>query len=100
MTFESTLRELTTVGASLMPSSARNGCLEVGDGAWARFAAHWGELAPDCYAAELGTQRLRRYAISRTTPPLVPPGCSCTTHLFSLKTPTRSTSAPIVVSSH
>jgi hypothetical protein len=47
MTFASTLRELTTVGASLMYSSALNGCLEVGEGAGARFAAHWDELAPD-----------------------------------------------------
>ncbi|MEU5088945.1 2OG-Fe dioxygenase family protein [Streptomyces sp. NPDC021356] len=28
---------------------------------WARFAKHWEELAPDPYAAETGTRRLRRY---------------------------------------
>jgi hypothetical protein len=61
VTFESTLRELTTVGASLMPSSVLNECIAVDDCAWARFAAHWDELAPDRYAADLGTQRLRRY---------------------------------------
>jgi hypothetical protein len=29
--------------------------------AWNRFASHWEHLAPDRYAAELGTTRLRRY---------------------------------------
>jgi hypothetical protein len=29
--------------------------------AWRRFSSHWDDLAPDCYAAELGTTRLRRY---------------------------------------
>jgi hypothetical protein len=61
VTFESTLRELTTAGASLMPSSTVNECIAVDDCAWARFAAHWDDLAPDPYAAELSTQRLRRY---------------------------------------
>lgn len=35
-------------------------CLGVDDG-WTRFSSHWDELAPDSYAAELGTRRLRRY---------------------------------------
>jgi hypothetical protein len=61
VTLEPTLRELTTVGASLMPSSALKGCIDEGDSAWTRFASHWDELVPDRYAAELGTQRLRRY---------------------------------------
>ena len=61
MTLEPTLRELTTVGASLMPSSALKGCIDEGDTALTRFASHWDELVPDRYAAELGTQRLRRY---------------------------------------
>lgn len=61
VTFESTLRELTTVGASLMSCSALNECIAVNDCEWARFAAHWDQLSPDRYAAELGTQRLRRY---------------------------------------
>jgi hypothetical protein len=38
-----------------------NKCLGVDDDAWGRFAAHWDELVPDSYAAELGTRRLRRY---------------------------------------
>jgi hypothetical protein len=61
VTLEPTLRELTTVGASLMPSSALKGCIHQGDRALTRFASHWDELVPDRYAAELGTQRLRRY---------------------------------------
>jgi hypothetical protein len=61
VTLESTLRELTTVGASLMPASALKGCIDEGYSAWTRFASHWDELVPDRYAAELGTQRLRRY---------------------------------------
>lgn len=28
---------------------------------WTRFAAHWDDLTPDRYAAELGTRRLRRF---------------------------------------
>ena len=58
---EPTLRELTTVGTSVMPSSALKGCIDEGDRALTRFASHWDELVPDRYAAELGTQRLRRY---------------------------------------
>ncbi len=36
-------------------------CLGIDDSGWKQFAAHWDDLAPDLYAAELGTQRLRRY---------------------------------------
>lgn len=52
---------LTATGVLVMPPAdlARN--LGVSDDVWARFAAHWDELAPDPYAAELGMQRLRRY---------------------------------------
>ena len=32
--------------SGLMPSSALNGCLEVDEGAGARFAAHWDNLHP------------------------------------------------------
>ena len=35
--------------------------LGMANDAWSRFAAHWQELVPDPYAAELGMQRLRRY---------------------------------------
>lgn len=35
--------------------------LGVDEDVWTRFGAHWDELAPDPYAAELGMQRLRRY---------------------------------------
>ena len=52
---------LTTVGAWLMSPADLNMCLGVVDDEWARFASHWDELAPDSYAAELGTRRLRRY---------------------------------------
>ncbi|WP_369212747.1 2OG-Fe dioxygenase family protein [Streptomyces flavofungini] len=44
-----------------MAPAALARCLGVGQEAWAEFAAHWEELAPDAYAAELGTRRLRRY---------------------------------------
>lgn len=54
-------RDLTTVGALLMTPAEVNACLGADDAAWARFAGHWDELAPDPYAAELGTRRLRRY---------------------------------------
>lgn len=52
---------LAATGVLLMPPAdlARN--LGVSDDVWTRFAAHWDELAPDPYAAELGMQRLRRY---------------------------------------
>jgi hypothetical protein len=36
--------------------------------AWNRFASHWEELAPDGYAAQLGTTRLRRYGHFAFTP--------------------------------
>ena len=61
MRLESTLCELTTVGASLMPSSALKGCIDEDDLGLMRFASHWDDLVPDRYAADLGTQRLRRY---------------------------------------
>jgi hypothetical protein len=52
---------LTSVGACLMTPTELNDCLCVNGAEWQRFAAHWDELAPDSYAAALGTQRLRRY---------------------------------------
>lgn len=44
-----------------MPSVDVACSLGVDDDVWARFAAHWDELSPDPYAAEMGMQRLRRY---------------------------------------
>jgi len=54
-------QQLTAVGAGVMRPAELNACLGVDDSAWAGFAAHWDDLAPDRYAADLGTQRLRRY---------------------------------------
>ncbi|HET6733798.1 2OG-Fe dioxygenase family protein [Mycobacterium sp.] len=59
---------LTSVGAWLMPPAELNMCLGVHDDEWARFSSHWDELAPDNYAAELGTRRLRRYGHFVYTP--------------------------------
>jgi hypothetical protein len=69
------MRELITVGASLMPSSVLNERIAVDDCAWARFAAHWDDLAPDRYAADLGSQRFRRYSRFAYTPAAVPSCC-------------------------
>jgi hypothetical protein len=55
------MRRLTSVGAFLMPPADLNACIGTDEADWARFAAHWDELASDNYAAELGTHRLRRY---------------------------------------
>ncbi len=58
---ETARRLLTSVGVSLMPSADLTRCLRAGADAWSRFSAHWEELIRDSYAAQLGTQRLRRY---------------------------------------
>jgi hypothetical protein len=52
---------LTSVGVFLMPSDDLTRCLQADADAWSRLSAHWEDLVPDSYAAELGTQRLRRY---------------------------------------
>ena len=44
-----------------MPPAELNAAVGADDDAWTQFAAHWDDLAPDPYAAELGTRRLRRY---------------------------------------
>lgn len=44
-----------------MPPADVARSLGVDKDVWSRFAAHWEELAPDPYAAELGIRRLRRY---------------------------------------
>jgi hypothetical protein len=61
MATEHIAQQLTKVGTYLMPPAELNACLGIDASVWTRFAAHWEELAPDPYAAELGTQRLRRY---------------------------------------
>ncbi|MFF8828259.1 2OG-Fe dioxygenase family protein [Streptomyces sp. NPDC015131] len=54
-------RALLSEGAYVMPPAALSACLGVDEHDWAAFAAHWEDLAPDAYAAERGTRRLRRY---------------------------------------
>jgi hypothetical protein len=61
MTRGDVAQQLTQVGTCLMEPAELNARLEVEPSAWTRFAAHWDDLAPDRYAAELGTRRLRRY---------------------------------------
>lgn len=60
--------QLATDGTYLMPAAELNACLGVGPEAWQDFGRHWDELAADPYAAELGTQRLRRYGHFVFTP--------------------------------
>ncbi len=52
---------LITAGVHSMAPAELAACLGDSVSGWASFAAHWEQLAPDCYAAELGTTRLRRY---------------------------------------
>jgi hypothetical protein len=47
--------------AYLVPSAELDRRLGVDPAEWERFSRHWNRLAPDNYAAELGTTRLRRY---------------------------------------
>ncbi|MFG2718508.1 2OG-Fe dioxygenase family protein [Streptomyces sp. NPDC048416] len=54
-------RAVVSQGSYLMTPDRLSRCLGVGEESWGRFAAHWGELAPDAYAAQQGTRRLRRY---------------------------------------
>lgn len=54
-------KRLRTAGTYLMAPAELNARLGVSTVAWQGFDSHWNELAPDPYAAELGTQRLRRY---------------------------------------
>ncbi|OKK04394.1 hypothetical protein AMK26_13580 [Streptomyces sp. CB03234] len=60
---------LMSKGAYVMAPAAVSECLGTDQHDWAAFAAHWEDLAPDSYAAERGTRRLRRYghfSLSRT----------------------------------
>jgi hypothetical protein len=68
MTPEHVAGQLTGLGACLMQPAELNACLGVESCEWARFAAHWEDLAADPYAAELGTRRLRRYGHFRFEP--------------------------------
>lgn len=52
---------LASAGAQILPAREIRRRLRCDDAQWARFAAHWDELAPDNYAAGAGTRRLRRY---------------------------------------
>jgi hypothetical protein len=61
MTSEQVAQQLTAVGAGLMRPPELNACLGIDRSAWTHFATHWEDLAPDRYAADLGTQRQRRY---------------------------------------
>lgn len=54
-------RLLRSGGAYLMLPDELNSRLNVDAAVWARFGSHWCDLAPDVYAAEAGTRRLRRY---------------------------------------
>lgn len=58
---EAARRALTSTGAHLMPPAALASCAGLDQQAWTRFCAHWDDLSPDRYAAEMGTCRLRRY---------------------------------------
>jgi hypothetical protein len=68
MTPEHTAQQLTSVGAGLMRPAELNERLGIDSSAWHQFAAHWDDLAPDRYAADLGTKRLRRYGHFVFTP--------------------------------
>ena len=68
MTPEHVAQQLIRVGASLLRPSEFTECLGVDGADWEPFAAHWDDLAPDPYAAELGTRRLRRYGHFSFTP--------------------------------
>jgi hypothetical protein len=61
MTPEHVAEQLAQVGTSLRVPDELNACLGVDASTWTRFAAQWDDLAPDRYAAELGTRWLRRY---------------------------------------
>jgi hypothetical protein len=57
-----------TVGAYVVSGTDVMRRIGVDRARWARFAAHWDDLAPDPYAARSGTRRLRRYGRFAVTP--------------------------------
>jgi hypothetical protein len=68
--------------ACVLSGAELSGCIGADAAAWGRFALHWEQLAPDSYAAVLGTTRLRRYGHFALTPDdhsarLVPHGAFC-----------------------
>ena len=99
MTPEHVAEQLAQVGTCLRDPAELNACLGVDASTWTRFAAHWDDLAPDRYAAELGTRRLRRYGHFLFSPAdgVVTP--MATAHSYSRRTPTRSTSSRTGISS-
>ncbi|MFG1932802.1 2OG-Fe dioxygenase family protein [Mycobacterium sp. NPDC048908] len=54
-------QQLAQIGSYLMEPAELNTCLGLDGSEWQAFAAHWDDLAPDTYAEQLGTHRLRRY---------------------------------------
>ncbi|KUI26592.1 hypothetical protein AU196_02870 [Mycobacterium sp. IS-1742] len=54
-------RSLAVFGACVVPAADLIRALGVTAEAWAAFGGHWDDLRPDRYAAELGTERQRRY---------------------------------------
>ncbi len=54
---------LTSVGVVVISPADLSSSLGLAADGWAQFSSHWEHLAPDCYAAELGLQRLRRYGL-------------------------------------
>jgi len=68
MRLEHVAQRLAHAGTYLMEPAELNMHLGVAADAWTQFAAHWDDLAPDPYAAELGTRRLRRYGHFQFTP--------------------------------
>jgi hypothetical protein len=58
---EAAERLLTSAGAAVMRPADVTKCIAIANEDWTTFASHWDGLAPDGYAEELGTHRLRRY---------------------------------------
>ncbi len=99
MTPEHVAEQLAQVGTCLRDPAELNARLSVDASTWTRFAAQWDDLAPDRYAAELGTRRLRRYGyfLFSSADGVVTP--MATAHSYSRRTPTRSTSSRTGISS-
>ena len=54
-------RALTDLGAYVMTHVDVSRCLRIAGDEWDALAAHWDDLPPDPYAAQVGTTRFRRY---------------------------------------
>lgn len=57
------IEQLISVGVVAVSPADLSAGLGVDTDVWAQFSSHWEDLAPDCYAAELSLQRLRRYGL-------------------------------------